>query len=92
MSDGTRCCDSETLRIDSGWLVEVHNHCTIGCEPPYGHQPGCGLVPIVRLNNLDGWPDRAKAWDEGYSTGVIDQARWEQDPDHPDGGVRNPYQ
>lgn len=50
------CCPGNEQRIDSGWLVEVHNHCTIGCERGYPHQPGCGLVPLVQLSNLDGWP------------------------------------
>ena len=57
MTTPTRCCATEPVQmIDTGWLVEMHDHCTIGCEPTYGHQPGCGLVPLQNLATLPGWP------------------------------------
>ncbi len=52
------CCDSvgEPFDhvIDSGWLCEVHTHHTCGSTNP--HEPGCGLVPLVNLTELEGWP------------------------------------
>ena len=73
--------DSPDLRIDSGWLVEVHDECTIGCEPQYGHQPGCGLIPLQRLDDLPGWPlavvhptATVKGW-PAYSRGDADPTR-----------------
>ena len=53
-----RCCDlvGEPFdhAIDSGWLCEVHTHHTCGSTDP--HEPGCGLVPLVNLAELKGWP------------------------------------
>lgn len=44
------------LRADSGWLVEVHERCTCGGSgtPSPAHQPGCGLVPLVPLADIEG--------------------------------------
>ena len=54
-----RCCDlvGEPFDhvIDSGWLCEVHTHHTCGSTQP--HEPGCGLVPLVNLTELEGWPE-----------------------------------
>lgn len=41
--------------IDSGWLVEVVNEHTCGTAAGgyYGaHEPGCGLVPIAKVDDL----------------------------------------
>jgi hypothetical protein len=47
---------AERLRIDGEWLVlEVDRHtCGTGPEGHYGaHEPGCGLEPLLRLDELD---------------------------------------
>lgn len=47
------------LRIENGWLVEeVDEHtCGAGRDGHYGlHEPGCGMVPVTRLDDLPGWP------------------------------------
>lgn len=47
------------LRIENGWLVEdVGEHtCGTGHDGHYGHhEPGCGTVPVTRLDDLPGWP------------------------------------
>lgn len=53
------CCDPTTVRerIDGHWLVEEHQHHTCGAGPGSGagHEPGCGLVPVVDLRGLPGW-------------------------------------
>ena len=58
-----RCCDlvGEPFdhAIDSGWLCEVHTHHTCGSTDP--HEPGCGLVPLVNLAELEGWPEPVPA-------------------------------
>ncbi|WP_159795719.1 hypothetical protein [Puerhibacterium puerhi] len=54
-------------RIEGTWLVEVANEHTCGTGPHghYGaHEPGCGLVPIQDLSQLDGFAElleRARA-------------------------------
>lgn len=52
------------LSIMNGWLVEsVGKHtCGAGMDG-YGHEPGCGYVPVLNLAELDGYPaqvDEAK--------------------------------
>lgn len=52
------------LSIMNGWLVEsVGKHtCGAGMDG-YGHEPGCGYVPMLNLAELDGYPaqvDEAK--------------------------------
>lgn len=42
--------------IDNGWLVEVVDGCTHGCPAEYGHQPGCGLEPLVDLVRIEDRP------------------------------------
>lgn len=47
------------LRIEHGWLVEETTGCTCAGgteESSYLHEPGCGLTPLQRLDNLPGWP------------------------------------
>lgn len=45
------------LSIMNGWLVEsVSRHtCGAGMDG-YGHEPGCGYVPVLNLAELDGYP------------------------------------
>jgi hypothetical protein len=39
--------------IDSGWLVEVVNEHTCGAgDGMYGHEPGCGLIPVATVDDL----------------------------------------
>lgn len=42
-------------RIDGHWLVEEHDGHTCGAGGEHGHEPGCGLVPLVDLRGLPGW-------------------------------------
>lgn len=49
------CCPPTVETIDGHWLVEHHTHCTCGAGGPEGHEPGCGLVPLVDLRGLRGW-------------------------------------
>lgn len=49
-----RCCTAAE-EIDGTYLVEGHTHCTCGAGGPVGHEPGCGLVPLVDLRGLPGW-------------------------------------
>lgn len=49
----------EGMEIMSGWLVESAGEHTCGAggsESGYAHEPGCGYVPIQRLDDLPGWP------------------------------------
>lgn len=44
-----------TYAIDGGWLVEVVNEHTCGTAASgyYGaHEPGCGMVPVARVDDL----------------------------------------
>lgn len=55
------------LSVMNGWLVEsVGKHtCGAGIDG-YGHEPGCGYVPVLNLAELDGYPaqvDEAKLAD-----------------------------
>ena len=49
-------------RIEYGWLVEEVEGCT--CNGPSmsvsSHEPGCGLEPLQRLDDLPGWVSEAK--------------------------------
>lgn len=56
----TVCCDSIDLRIENGWLTEVHNHCTCGGSGILSpaHLPGCGLAAIVPLADIAGLAER----------------------------------
>lgn len=47
------CCDSTDHVTENGWLCEVHPHHTCGSTQP--HEPGCGLVPIMNMTELDDW-------------------------------------
>lgn len=38
------------LLIVNDWLVEETDSCTCYGGGPYGHEPGCGLEPLVNLN------------------------------------------
>lgn len=49
----------EGMEIMSGWLVEPAGEHTCGAggsESGYAHEPGCGYVPVQRLDDLPGWP------------------------------------
>lgn len=37
--------------IEAGWICEVHRECTCGDGGAYGHEPGCGLVPIATVES-----------------------------------------
>lgn len=52
---GATCC-VVGLRATAGWLAEVHEHCTCGGSGVVSpaHQPGCGLVPVAPLANIEG--------------------------------------
>lgn len=41
------------MAIEAGWIVEVHRECTCGqgLNAPYGHEPGCGYVPIATVES-----------------------------------------
>lgn len=72
------CCDSIDLRIENGWLTEVHNHCTCGGSgiPSPAHLPGCGLVPLVPLADIIGMAEHDRqvaeqAWDEAVNASVL---------------------
>jgi hypothetical protein len=45
------------LRIDGHWLVEEVQHHTCGAGDVYGHEPGCGLIPVVDLATLPGYAE-----------------------------------
>lgn len=50
--------ETHRLAIESGWLVEVVNHHTCGTGPNgyYGaHEPGCGSIPICRVEDIEGF-------------------------------------
>lgn len=42
-------------RIDGHWLVEDVKEHTCGAGDEYGHEPGCGTIPLVDLRGLPGW-------------------------------------
>lgn len=59
--------------IDSGWLVEVVNRHTCGTDEGgyYGaHEPGCGSVPVQRLDDLPGWPGEPQPVETRVEWGV----------------------
>lgn len=44
--------------IAYGYLCEKVDGCTCGFGgAPYGHEPGCGLEPLVQLNEIEGWKE-----------------------------------
>lgn len=45
------------FEIVRGWLVEVEDGCTCGLGGPTGHEPSCGLNPIVALADLPGYDE-----------------------------------
>lgn len=46
----TPCCVMR-VGIDSGYLVDIHDHCT--CTPHAGaHERGCGMAPIAQVEGL----------------------------------------
>lgn len=48
-----READEGEITLDSGWLCEVHQSCTCGTGGEHGqHEPGCGLVPICKADDL----------------------------------------
>lgn len=55
------------MSIMNGWLVEAVGEHTCGAGADgYGHEPGCGYVPVLNLAELDGYPpqvDEAKLAD-----------------------------
>lgn len=40
------------LSVRNGWIVAEAGGCTCYGGGPYGHEPGCGLDPIVKLADL----------------------------------------
>jgi len=41
------------ITLDGGWLCEVHQGCTCAGWGECGqHEPGCGLIPIVKVTDL----------------------------------------
>lgn len=44
---------SERLFTDGGYLVEDVGHHTCGAGGEWPHEPGCGLVPVIPLDDLD---------------------------------------
>ena len=67
------------LRIESGWLVrDVNEHTcgsSSGTEWPYAHEPGCGTIPELRLDNLPCWPGVEAERLRAALTDLIDE--WE---------------
>ena len=54
--------DKSKLSIQYGWLTyEVGEHTCGGYGPESGymHEPGCGYEPLLRLDDLTGWPGEA---------------------------------
>ena len=54
--------DKSKLSIQYGWLTyEVGEHTCGGYGPEsgYTHEPGCGYEPLLRLDDLTGWPGEA---------------------------------
>lgn len=47
--------DPMPLRIDGTWLVEDVSTHTCGAGDVYGHEPGCGSIPVTNLATLDGF-------------------------------------
>lgn len=46
----------DTLVIMHGYLCQSVDTCTCGYGGyPYGHEPGCGLEPLIRLDQISGW-------------------------------------
>lgn len=41
------------LNFHGSWLVEETNNCT--CPGFYGHEPHCGLEPVIHLQEVKGW-------------------------------------
>lgn len=41
------------ITLDGEWLVEQVDHHTCGAGGEWGHEPGCGLVPLMTLAELD---------------------------------------
>ena len=48
--------EPKLLAIEGHWLVEDAGGCTCDHDPQFGHEPGCGRIPVVDLSTLDGWP------------------------------------
>jgi hypothetical protein len=44
---------SERLFIEGGMLVEDVGHHTCGAGGEFGHEPSCGLEPVIPLDDLD---------------------------------------
>ncbi|MEC4616282.1 hypothetical protein [Tsukamurella tyrosinosolvens] len=42
----------QALLVRSGWIVAEAGGCTCYGGGPYGHEPGCGLEPIVKLADV----------------------------------------
>jgi hypothetical protein len=54
--------------VENGWLVEVVNGhtCGTGAGGHYGaHEPGCGLVPVARVDDLLAEVERLRAESDG---------------------------
>src|SRR5690606_33392747 len=45
------------LILQNGLLVEQVNECTCYGGGPYGHEPGCGVEPVLDLTQIEGWPN-----------------------------------
>lgn len=57
----TSCCSETDEFIHNGWLVERHHHCTCGDGQQGRHEPGCNLIPIVNLSEMEGYAAEEKA-------------------------------
>lgn len=51
------------------WIVEASDVCTCGGPAPYGHEPSCGVEPIVQLSGLRGWQAFLREVKEGKHDG-----------------------
>ena len=70
--------DKSKLSIQYGWLVyDVGEHTCGGCGPESGymHEPGCGYEPLLRLDELTGWPGNALDAAEARLAAVRDIVR-----------------
>lgn len=38
--------------VENGWLVEVFDHHTCGAGDYGQHEPGCGMIPVARIEDL----------------------------------------